>query len=87
MSLMNEVLNVDGLDLLTDDEREFNKVYVEKLRKYADGEVDGVQIKALTAGASTIAKRQQSRSAVAVLKWNMARGGEKITPQIEDKKS
>jgi len=68
---MSEILNVNTLDLLTEEEKRFNADYVKKLHGYADGTVDGIQIKNLTAGAATIAKRQQSRSAVAVLKWNM----------------
>jgi hypothetical protein len=68
---MSEILNVNTLDLLTEEEKKFNADYVKKLQGYADGTVDGIQIKNLTAGAATIAKRQQSRSAVAVLKWNM----------------
>jgi len=81
---MNDLLNVAGLDLLTDEERAFNKLYVEKLRGYADGKIEGTQIKNLTAGAATIAKRQQSRSAVAVLKWNIMRQGDGPA-EIEDK--
>jgi hypothetical protein len=71
MPLTNELLNVDGLDLLTDEEKKFNALYVKKLLGYSDGKVDGVQIRNLTAGAATIAKRQQSRSGVALLKWNV----------------
>lgn len=86
MQRMNEVLKVDTLDLLTEEEKSFNAKYVQMLKDYADGKVSGVHIKNLTAGASTIAKRQQSRSAVAMLKWSMVQKGEEIeTKQIEDK--
>ena len=85
MLLTNEILNVDLLDLLTDEEKKFNADYVKKLQGYADGNVDGIQIKNLTAGAATIAKRQQSRSAVAVLKWNMVLKSGEANPQIEHK--
>ena len=86
MSLMNDILNVDGLDLLTDEEKKFNTKYIKMLHGYADGTVDGVHIKALTAGAANLVKKQQSRSAVALLKWNMtSRGAAEESPQIESK--
>lgn len=86
MRRINEpILDVDALDLLTDDEKLFNCAYVNKLRGYADGRVEGIHIKNLTAGAATIAKRQQSRSAVAMLKWSMAQKGYNNNPQIEEK--
>ena len=85
MQHINEILDINTLDLLTEEEKEFNEVYVKKLQGYSDGEVDGVLIRNLTAGAATIAKRQQSRSAVAVLKWSMAQKGLE-TKQIESKK-
>ncbi len=71
MSHTNDLFDINNLDLLSKEERDFNDVYVKKLRLYADGKIDGIQIKNLTAGASTIAKRQQSRSAIALLKWNI----------------
>jgi len=76
---MNDFFDVTKLDLLTEDEKEFNKQYVNKLIKYSEGGkgVDGVQMKALTAGASVIAKRQQSRSAVAVLKFGIQKHSER----------
>jgi len=83
---MNEILDVDALDLLTDEEKKFNSDYVKKLQGYADGKVDGVQIKNLTAGAATIAKRQQSRSAVAVLKWNMVLKSGEARPALEERR-
>lgn len=85
MESMNEILDVDGLDLLTDEEKKFNVQYVNKLRDYVNGNADGVLIRNLTAGAATIAKRQQSRSAVAVLKWGMLQKGVDAGKKIEDK--
>jgi hypothetical protein len=83
----NDILSVDGLDLLYDDEKKFNALYVKKLLGYSEGKVEGIQIRNLTAGAATIAKRQQSRSAVAMLKWNMSlKSAETYIPAIEDKK-
>jgi len=79
-----ELFNIDQLDLLTTDEKKFNKTYISQLNGYADGKVDGVKIKALTAGAATIAKRQQSRSAVAMLKLNIMKTSAKI-PLLKDK--
>lgn len=81
MQRMNEILDVDSLDLLTEDEKQFNDLYVKKLIGYSEGNVEGIQIKNLTAGAATIAKRQQSRSAVALLKFNMLKNTDNIPPK------
>ncbi len=78
MQHTNDFFNVENLDLLTKEESDFNKIHVQKLKDYSEGKVDGVLIKALTAGAATIAKRQQSRSAVALLKHNI---NKKVTVQ------
>lgn len=55
-----------------DKEKKFNKTHVDMLQKYAEGKAEGIQVRNLTAGAATIARRQQSRSAIAVLKWSIA---------------
>lgn len=78
MKLINDLLNVDGLDLLTKEEKTFNTKFVKALHSYADGKYDVTKIKTLTAGASTIAKRQQSRSAVAMLKWHIAKNDQAL---------
>jgi hypothetical protein len=83
---MNDILDVDALDLLTDEEKKFNSDYLKKLQGYADGNVDGIQIKNLTAGAATIVKRQQSRSACAVLKWNMVLKSEAARHRLEERR-
>lgn len=70
--LFMQFLNAEENDLLTKEEKRFNKVHVDMLQKYAEGKAEGVQVRNLTAGAATIAKRQQSRSAIAVLKWSIA---------------
>lgn len=89
MKRMNDFFNVNELDLLTEDEKKFNENYVKKLTAYSDGKVDGVHIRNLTAGAATIAKRQQSRSAIAMLKFNIAIKGDSLpvdsNKQVEDK--
>lgn len=79
MRLTNEMtkafmlfLDAEENDLLTKEEKLFNKTHVDMLQRYAEGKAEGVQVKNMTAGAATIAKRQQSRSAIAVLKWSMA---------------
>lgn len=58
-------------DQVTEQERKFNDKYIEMLEGYADGKVDGVKIKNLTAGAAVLAKKQQSRSAMAALRYAM----------------
>jgi hypothetical protein len=86
LPLIHDLFNIDNLDLLTQEEKQFNEEYVRKLNGYATGEIDGVQIRNLTAGAATIAKRQQSRSAVAVLKWSITqRTTDLRSTLIEDK--
>lgn len=74
---MEQIFDVNKLDLLTEEEKKFNENYVKKLSLYADGKIEGIHIKNLTAGAATIAKRQQSRSAVAMLKYNVVNRQEK----------
>ena len=70
---MNDFFDIANLDLLTEEEKKFNKIYVNKLLDYAnpEGKVQGAEIRNLTAGASVIARRQQSRSATALLKYNI----------------
>lgn len=56
-------------DLLTPEEKEFNKIHVSKMTDFATGgKTTGIEIKNLTAGAAVIAKRQQSRSNTAGMK-------------------
>ena len=65
--------DLDNLDLLTKDEREACSEHVKALIKYAKGDkVSGILIRQLTAGAAVIAKKQQSRSAMAMLSWSMS---------------
>lgn len=84
MQHINELFNIDSLDLLTKAEKDFNKMYVEKLKAYAKGELNGIMIRNLTSGASTIAKRQQSRSGVAMLKWSIALKQSSGLPELEN---
>ena len=82
----DEVFSLDKIDLTTDAEKKYHDTYLNKLQGYADGKVDGIQIKQLTAGAAVIAKKQQSRSSTAALKWsvNRALGGHTdLTPEEE----
>lgn len=85
MKRMNDFFDINGLDLLSEDEKVFNKCYVKKLTAYSEGKVDGVHIRNLTAGAATIAKRQQSRSAIAMLKFNIALKGDSLPVESEKK--
>jgi hypothetical protein len=72
--MMSQICDIDELDMLTADEKSFNEEFVAKLRTYGQTNgVSGVELKQLNAAASTIAKRQQSRSAIAVLRWSMAK--------------
>ena len=80
---VNDILGSESNDLLTEEEKGFNRKHVQMLRDYADGKVEGIQLKNMTAGASTVAKRQQSRRALAVLKWSMVHSGTDIVKQVE----
>ncbi len=79
---MKPIFNPEELSLLTEGEMDLQREYVKKLKGYAQGSVDGVQIKALNAGMSNIARMTQSRSAMALLKFNMLNRGDKTL--IED---
>jgi len=79
---MKPIFDPEELSLLTPDEMELQKEYVKKLKAYATGtevngrKVDGIQIKNLNAGLSNVAKMTQSRSAMAMLKFNMLNKGD-----------
>jgi len=66
-----EIFNLNELDLLTDEEKASNATHVKAILAYNEGKCDGVKLRQMTAAAAAIAKRQQSRSATAVLKWTM----------------
>jgi hypothetical protein len=89
MKRMSDFFDINELDLLTEEEKKFNKNYVDKLNLYSEGQIGAAHIKNLTAGAATIAKRQHSRSAVALLKFNIALKSDALeidtTEQLEDK--
>lgn len=88
MSSINE-FNAEDFDLLTESEKKFNEAYIQKLTDYVDGKGDGVHIKNLTAGAATVAKRQQSRSNTASLMHHMANKNQsfvKIVAKTKGKK-
>jgi hypothetical protein len=61
------VLDVVALDLLTDEEKAFNKLYVERLVAFANGEGNIDRLKVMAAGALAIASRQRARCVVAAL--------------------
>ena len=73
---MQPIFNPEELSLLTEDELALQREYVKKLKGYANGSVDGVHIKNLNAGMSNIAKLTQSRSAMALLKFNVLQKGD-----------
>jgi len=87
------IFDPEELSLLTPDEMALQKEYVKKLRAYAEGKmvngriVDGVQIKNLNAGLSNVAKMTQSRSAMALLKFNILnKGDSEIRQKMLEKK-
>lgn len=69
--VFKELFDINNLELLSESEKISNKKYVECLIDYANGKADGIKLRNLSAGAATIAKLQQSRSAVARLKFDV----------------
>lgn len=64
-------IDVNDCELLTAEEKTFNDKHLRAMHDFADGKQEAVVVKQLTAAAAVIAKRMQSRSAIAVLKFNM----------------
>jgi hypothetical protein len=75
---MQPIFDPMELDLSTPDEREFWDHYVKDLIGYQKGKVDGVKIKAQTAAAAACVKKQQSRSAMAMIKYDMQKRGMQV---------
>lgn len=67
LSSVKSMVNIDDLELTTKEEDLFHSVYIKKLMGFCSGEVSGMEIKQLIAASATIAKKQQSRSAVLAL--------------------
>ena len=72
------IFDPEELSLLTPDEMILQQDYVKKLRGYCNGSVEGTHIKNLNAGMANVTKLTQSRSAMAVLKYNMLNKGDQL---------
>jgi len=79
---MKPMFNVEELSLLTKEEADLQRHYVKMLQGYASGKIDGVQIKNLNAGMSNIARMTQSRSAMALLKYNILKGDDGLEQKM-----
>lgn len=89
---MKPIFDPNELSLLTDDEKHLQKEYVKMIKAYVTGgeyeghKVDGIQLKNANAGMANIAKMVQSRSAMALLKYNILKGDEDVrTKMLETK--
>ena len=73
---MKPIFDPEELTLMTSEEQDLNKKYVKMLSNYMDDKVDGVKMKAMTAGMANIVRTVQSRSATALLKFNLLNKGD-----------
>lgn len=74
---MRPIFDPEELTLVTDKEKTFQDKYIDMLIKYADGKADGVQVKNLNTAMSNVSRMVQSRSAMALLKFNVLRAQDK----------
>ena len=82
---MKPMYDPSELDLTTEKERLALDLYDECYRGYLTGKVDGVKVRQAIAGAGVYAKRIQSRSAMAMIKYDREKRGYEKTA-IEHKK-
>ena len=84
---MKPIFDPEELTLMTADENVFFKRYIKECVNYMDNRVDGVKIKQTTAQVANLTKVVQSRSATALLKFNMLhKGDESLTTKMTQKK-
>jgi len=72
---MKPIFEPMELDLSTEGERKFFERYEQEVLNYIDGKCDGVKLRQETAAASVFAKKQQSRSAMAMIKYDREKKG------------
>ena len=77
---MKPIFDPTELDITTDIERDFYEAYGKEALLYVQGKCDGVKMRQETAIASVYAKRQQSRSAMAMIKYDREKRGYKLLP-------
>ena len=69
------------LDLSTEGERAFFAKYEAEAMKYVMGECDGIKVRQETSIAAVFAKKQQSRSAMAMIKYDREKRSLKMVEQ------
>jgi len=67
---MKPIFEPMELDLSTDGERKFFELYEKEAIGYITGKTEGVKLRQETAAAAVFAKKQQSRSAMAMIKYD-----------------
>jgi len=67
---MKPIFDPMELELTTDGERKIFEKYEQEVLGYIDGKVDGVKIRQETAACAVFAKKIQSRSAMAMIKYD-----------------
>ena len=67
---MQPIFNPMELELSTDGERKVFAKYEEEVLGYINGKIDGVKIRQETAACAVFAKKIQSRSAMAMIKYD-----------------
>jgi len=70
---MKPIFDPEELTLMTEPENKLFNQYIEECQKYLDGEADGVKMKQASVQIGNLTKIVQSRSATALLKFNMLR--------------
>lgn len=83
---MKPIFDPMELELTTPGEREIFERYVKEVLGYMDGKVDGVKIRQETSACAVIAKKIQSRSAMAVIKYDMQKRTGEAHPVLEDRR-
>jgi hypothetical protein len=84
---MKPIFEPEELTLMTGDEDVFFKRYIKECVKYMDDKVDGIKMKQVTAQVANLTKVVQSRSATAMLKFNMInKDNPFLTAQMTGKK-
>jgi hypothetical protein len=73
---MKPIFDPEELTLMTEDESRVFSKYVHECERYMDGKVDGVKMKQATAQMANITRLVQTRSATALLKFNMLNRGD-----------
>jgi len=83
---MKPIFDPEELTLMTEEENKLFKKYIQGCSDYMDNKVDGVKMKQSTAQIANLTKVVQSRSATALLKFNMLhRGDDSIVTQMTKK--